>query len=216
MGTRGLTVVYLDGTHRIAQYGQWDHYPEGQGVVVLDFCRAWLKGDEKTSRFLSNLAATRFVNEDDERESEEFSRSIGITDGWMNMTQAEQWKRRYPLWSRDNGAAILEMVADPSPGVALVLRDSLDFAADSLFCEFAYVIDLDVGVFEVYKGFNEGPAEGRFRDMPKPPTPPNAREGYEYKYTPVTLLATFDLKNLPTKSAFLEVMRDKLKTDEDE
>lgn len=31
MGTRNLTAVYLDGQYKVAQYGQWDGYPEGQG-----------------------------------------------------------------------------------------------------------------------------------------------------------------------------------------
>lgn len=34
-------------------------------------------------------------------------------------------------------------------------NDSLSFAADSLFCEYAYVIDLDNDILEVYTGFNK-------------------------------------------------------------
>lgn len=37
MGTRNLTAVYLDGQYKVAQYGQWDGYPEGQGITVLTF-----------------------------------------------------------------------------------------------------------------------------------------------------------------------------------
>ena len=33
MGTRNLTAVYLDGQYKVAQYGQWDGYPEGQGIA---------------------------------------------------------------------------------------------------------------------------------------------------------------------------------------
>lgn len=35
MGTRNLTAVYLDGQYKVAQYGQWDGYPEGQGITAL-------------------------------------------------------------------------------------------------------------------------------------------------------------------------------------
>jgi hypothetical protein len=38
MGTRNLTVVISDNVHKIAQYGQYDGYPSGQGVTVLNFC----------------------------------------------------------------------------------------------------------------------------------------------------------------------------------
>ena len=39
MGTRNLTAVYLDGQYKVAQYGQWDGYPEGQGITALTFLR---------------------------------------------------------------------------------------------------------------------------------------------------------------------------------
>lgn len=39
MGARNLTAVYLDGQYKVAQYGQWDGYPEGQGITVLTFLR---------------------------------------------------------------------------------------------------------------------------------------------------------------------------------
>ena len=41
--------------------------------------------------------------------------------------------------------------------------DRLDFLYDSLFCEYAYIINLDSGYLEFYKGFNTNPnAEGRY------------------------------------------------------
>lgn len=39
------------------------------------------------------------------------------------------------------------------------LVNSEEFAADSLFCEWAYVIDLDKNTFEVYQGFNKKPID---------------------------------------------------------
>ena len=39
MGTRNLTAVYIDGEYKVAQYGQWDGYPEGQGLTALHFLR---------------------------------------------------------------------------------------------------------------------------------------------------------------------------------
>ena len=41
--------------------------------------------------------------------------------------------------------------------------DRLDFLYDSLFCEYAYIINLDSGYLEFYKGFNTDlKAEGRY------------------------------------------------------
>lgn len=37
MGTRNLTCVVVDGEMKVAQYGQWDGYPEGQGATCCEF-----------------------------------------------------------------------------------------------------------------------------------------------------------------------------------
>lgn len=39
MGTRHLTCVIKDGDYKVAQYGQWDGYPEGQGLNILNFLK---------------------------------------------------------------------------------------------------------------------------------------------------------------------------------
>jgi len=40
MGTRNLTMVISGGETKIAQYGQWDGYPRGQGKTCLEFLKA--------------------------------------------------------------------------------------------------------------------------------------------------------------------------------
>ena len=39
MGTRHLICAISDDEYRIAQYGQWDGYPEGQGAAILEFLK---------------------------------------------------------------------------------------------------------------------------------------------------------------------------------
>jgi hypothetical protein len=39
MGTRNATIVIKDNKTKVAQYGQWDGYPSGQGVTALNFLR---------------------------------------------------------------------------------------------------------------------------------------------------------------------------------
>ena len=60
--------------------------------------------------------------------------------------------------SRDIGAKILGMVNDAPEGTEIVLQNSIDFARDSLFCEYAYVVDLTRNTLEAYKGFQKSPA----------------------------------------------------------
>ena len=78
----------------------------------------------------------------------------------------------------------------------------INFAADSLFCEFAYVIDYDANTFEMFKGFNKEPVpEGqRFADLPREVNP---RTHEVSEYYPVVLANTWALDNLPTEEEFL-------------
>ena len=39
MGTRNATIVIKDNKTKVAQYGQWDGYPSGQGLTALNFLR---------------------------------------------------------------------------------------------------------------------------------------------------------------------------------
>lgn len=183
MGTRGLTAVILDGAHRIAQYGQWDHYPDGQGVGVLAFCHEWLKNADSRARFVDNLRRSRFAT---------------ATDFAVAEAAGPRWKDAFPLWTRDHGAQVLGLVADADANTEIVLRDGLTFGLDRS-CEYAYVIDLDANTLEVHEGHGrEG--GGRFKSMERP-------EGFEW-YRPVALVATFDLANLPEEDAFLEALKD--------
>lgn len=61
MGTRNLVAVFVDGKYQIAQYGQWDGYPSGQGLTVLKFVRDGLD----LQRFLKALENVRFVGEEE-------------------------------------------------------------------------------------------------------------------------------------------------------
>lgn len=198
MGTRGLTVVIMDGEHRIAQYGQWDHYPEGQGVTAMNFCRKNLTTEEGREKFRKALKRTKFI---DQEHMDKIMKRLGISGKWMNMEQAERFKTKYPALSRDAGAEILDLVLKGKK----LLRDGIDFASESLFCEWAYVVDLDKMALEVYEGFQTAPHKrGRFADM-------EVEERAEVsgsKYYPVALVATFDFDKLPkTEGAVEETMK---------
>lgn len=186
MGTRNLTAVVLNGEYKIAQYGQWDGYPSGQGVTALTF----LHSKARQNKLKKQLAKCVFVTD---AEIDEFCKANSLSD-WMTDEQAAKFHRQFPNLNRDHGAKILEMVAD-SDANPIQLRNSIDFANDSLFCEYAYVIDFDKNSFEVYGGFNDT----------KEPCTENRFQGEKNKdgYYPIVLTRVYDLDALPTKADFL-------------
>lgn len=197
MGTRNLTLVIAHGETKIAQYGQWDGYPSGQGITILTFLRGTDLEDFKEKLNNPNL---RFVTDEDQKEMDYYLTSIGVEGEWMNLDQSDKFKQEYPLLSRDNGGDILSMVYEETkkenPG-KLFLHDSTEFAKDSLLCEWAYVVDFDKNTFESYKGFNQSPLteDDRFFS----PIQTESRNGYE----PVRIIKSYPLDNLPTEEEFL-------------
>lgn len=179
MGTRHLTMVQLDGQYRIAQYGQWDGYPSGQGSTVLEFLKTWNR-----PVFEQKLRAITWLTQADADALNEEIKAKGLQD---------KWQRLYPELSRDTGAEILEIVEKAQPGIKL--KNGTDFAGDSLMCEYAYVIDLDANTLEVFKGFNcqqLQPGE-RFAAIP---TPDN--RDFSPPYFQIRLAKSYPLSDLPT------------------
>lgn len=197
MGTRNLTCAVIDGEYKIANYAQWDGYPAGVGITILEFLR------DKMDRPLleEKLKKLSFYTKDELNTLDE---------------QIQNKTIEYPKYlSRDVGGDILEFVQN---GVWKTydydsmytrkevlhecniekLVDQLDFAGDSLFCEYAYVVDFDKNTFEVYKGFVKYPHTGeRFSDFEY------EKSHRDNQYYPVKLWKTFDLNDLPTNDKFL-------------
>lgn len=190
MGTRHLTAVFHDGKYKLAQYGQWDGYPSGQGKTVLEF----LKNPEFNRVELLRQLDRAIVLAEGQKEG--YWVKAGAEPGakYVSLAVSENLEKMFPTLSRNTGAKVLDHVltaAEPAP-----LELSVDFAGDSLFCEWAYVIDLDKHVLEVFKGFNKTPlAEGdRFFHLQKT----------DEEYKPVRLVKSYSLWELPTPTRLVE------------
>lgn len=182
MGTRNLTCVFLDGMYKIAQYGQYDGGPSGEGVNVLKFLRK-----NNMVAFQKQLRNVYFVSDEYiEEKCNEVSKK-GL-----------DWTKYLPEFSRDTGSEILKLVR----GGVTELRNNITFAGHSLMCEWAYVIDYDKKVFEVYRGFNKKQIKdtGRFlsRDF--------ERQDYNKEYHPIVLFKSYSAYDMPSDSQFLQDM----------
>jgi hypothetical protein len=141
MGTRNLTVVKNElGEIKIAQYGQWDGYPSHTGAWILHF----LSDSQNVNYLKAGIEFTRFIT-DEEVDS--------IYNEVTNRAGVDAFKESYPSLTRDTGCEILEVVRDKT-NVPLV--NSIDFAADDLFCEGYYEIDFQTNKFiSKYNGITE-------------------------------------------------------------
>lgn len=196
MGTRNLTmVISKEGEIKIAQYGQWDGYPSGAGAKLLQFCQ----NKDRLEKLEKKLPVISFNTPERKAEMNKALQKItGKNDGWMTMEQAVKFHELYPYENRDIGSEIVyKVIEDPNP---VILENSANFAKDSLFCEWAYVINLQTRELEVYKGFNKSAPvkDERFAKVGDEPTDRNKQ------YYPVRLIGTHSFDNLPVVEEFIK------------
>lgn len=256
MGTRGLTVVIYEWQPRVAQYGQWDHYPGGQGLTVLSFCQN-LHDNAKTDRiFKENLKRARWTTITDCRcnwtPSSVFSESTlkklntlrlsppeqaeQIIHGLFGDEIPESLRSQLQEWAgsctcptildpeykalkekssglpltmtRDLGAEILERILEWDFSKTLFLCNDYEFAKNSLFCEYAYVIDLDNKQLEGYLGFNSKPVSSDERFYPL--QTPQRNLSSDEIYYPVCLVKKWSFSELPTPDDFVSAFEKKM------
>lgn len=198
MGTRNLTIVHSNGEYKVAQYGQWDGYPEGLGCQLLKY----LKG--------INISELRnAVNDCTYLTKEEFDEILKKINEAQKDNPKFSWQKFYPELSRDTGGDILDLIMFKNK---TKLQNLLNFAADSLFCEWVYVIDLDKNTFEIYEGFNHEPLtqDDRFYFLMNEANKiNNERKKYSSNshktesYYPVKFVAEYDLDALPNETDFI-------------
>jgi hypothetical protein len=130
MGTRGLTKVIYKGQTMVAQYGQWDHYLEGQGKTIQDF----LKTMDRLE-FEKNLELCNFIT-DKEVDSILADRPAKFD----NYEDESAWYELVaPELIRDTGAGILKLIQD----APRVLQNQSNFSKDRVFCEGIFELNFD-------------------------------------------------------------------------
>lgn len=142
MGTRNLTIVKAKGKTKVAQYGQWDGYPTGQGQTIADFFKT-----VDLAKFKEQVEALGVYTEKD---IEKAYKDAGHAGGdWVTMDISDKVKKTHPELSRDYGAGILELI---HAGHVTKVNLSEAFKEDKTFCEYWYEIDLDNETISVNDG----------------------------------------------------------------
>ena len=125
MGTRHRqAVITKNGELKIQQYGQWDGYPSGQGVTILEYLRS---GNlKKYQENLENIPQTT------QKQLDAIDKECG-----------EDWVKVYPYLSRDCGSRIHQMIEDGT----VKFVNHIDEKEAKAWCEGFYTIDFKKGKF---------------------------------------------------------------------
>jgi hypothetical protein len=157
MGTRNLTkVIDKDGTLRVAQYGQWDGYPSGQGVNMLSF----ISEHGMLNKIEKALAKCRWIEQAE------------IDQMWFRFQEVTKFAEAredymgfhiiYPSLSRDTGSDILKVIVYSNEDVEL--SDESSFEKDGLMCEGVYTLNFQTREFISW--FNEDEVVISFDSLP--------------------------------------------------
>lgn len=125
MGTRHQQVVInKEGTRKVSQYGQWDGYPDGQGLGILRFLR-----NNDLEKYQTELEKLREITQEE----------IDIVNSDSN------WVKNYPYLSRDCGSELHKLILK---GEVRFVRFVSDKEAQDR-CEGFYTIDFSTNSFRV-------------------------------------------------------------------
>lgn len=196
MGTRHLTIVQKKGEYRVAQYGQWDGYPEYTGKKVLEFCKEHLSTQEGRDTFGEKVCGCKFVSDE---MVDDIIEGVNRRVNGYDENYRPHWAEIYPQFSRDTGCDILNLVLNSNNG--MLLQNTIEFIKDSLFCEWAWVIDLDKNTFEAFRGFNR-------RHLGKSQRFYKFDNEKDAKWKPCRFVAGWNLDNLPTEEHFMEAFKE--------
>jgi hypothetical protein len=156
MSTRGMIGIKVS-RKVLGTYNHMDSYPEGLGAEVISFVRSHLNTPEKIDNFKNKVLGLRVVKSDEKptpdilnyyedianRTDVSFSPGHDLDRGKLEF---------YSLLRRYQGATGLAAIAR---GELHHWIDNKAFLNDSLFCEYAYILDLNHGVLEFYEGFQQ-------------------------------------------------------------
>lgn len=152
MGTRGAFGFVVNEDLKVS-YNHFDSYPDGLGKDVVHFIK--LVGT------VNNLLTIAKQIELIDSDSKPTKKQIKECENWTDLNVASQSTDDWYCLLRDSQGDLMAY----TKGLKYMI-DSRDFLHDSLFCEYAYLINLHTEKLEVYSGFNKDPnAAGMFARM---------------------------------------------------
>jgi len=142
MSTRGYIGIKKKGQLK-GMYNHWDSYPSGLGKNLVETINK-IKVDDRLKVLNDTFDYIELVDESGKPNEEQIAKCIKakVCDLDVSNRSYEDW---YCLVREAQGN--LQIYIDKT--IPYMLNGN-DFINDSLFCEWAYIINLDTNKFEVY------------------------------------------------------------------
>lgn len=149
MSTRGAYGFFKDGQSKLT-YNHMDSYPRGLGMLMLQVISG--TDDDELEEAFNRIELIPHDSEGRKLTGEEYVHVRKYVALPMDM----------PADGVDWYTALRDIQGELMPYVngLKYMIDNKGFMGDSLFCEWAYVINLDDKVLEVYKGSQKKPDPG--------------------------------------------------------
>lgn len=189
MGTRHLLMVVQNKQYKVAQYGSSGGYPEGQGLMILNFLK-----ECNLDEFKKQVSKCEFIKNDEFYKKAYQELNIKLDNAFMTAEEIDRFVEKYPQLSDDIGASVLHYILNNDN---VLLENNIGFAM-SPFCEWAYLIDLDAEILEIYVGNYSGPFEATDRFYTKEKKPNDC---------PIKCIKAFGIKALPCKDDFVTALK---------
>lgn len=189
MGTRGAAGWRIQGEDYLT-YNHYDSYPSALGLDVL--AHTHIAVGRGIGALAEAIMRCEVVDEHEQPSEEARARLAerGITSP-ARVSTGDDW---YAWLNEAQGNLDAYLNAG-------FLPINNDFVLDSLFCEWAYVVNLDEQRLEVYEGWQTTPGRGRYVETG------HVRRSHDgTAYYPVTLVCWFPFDQLPGESRFLHTI----------
>lgn len=142
MGTRGCYGFRKNGIDKLT-YNHFDSYPDCLGHDIVQFCKE--TSIEEMNEIFDRIV---LVDEDSNPTAEQIEECMEYYNGAVGHETTNDW---YCLLREAQGN-----LNAYKNGLKYMI-DNHDFIKNSLFCEYAYIINLDTNCLEFWVGFQKNP-----------------------------------------------------------
>ena len=190
MSTRGLYGFRKNGQDKTT-YNHSDSYPDGLGEEIVTFCSQ--NPIETMEKIYDNI---EMINEDTQPTKEQIKWCVDA--GYYNPSVGNQSENDWYCLLCGLQGNIEELKRSALNRGKVYMSDGSNFIKASLFCEYAYIINLDTLKLEFWVGFQHKPQKGnRYGEKPN-----------DDGYYPCRLAAAFPLTEITETDRIVDIMNE--------